>query len=430
MKKVLFTFIVLACYVCSFGQTTTEVPLLNNTYIHKTEGEASDAIRVNKNGLHIKKSASSKAMSYIYFVKGQSPVLSIKASGHGKVEISVENFSSNDKALNKTVKINSEELKDYKITSFKMEKDAYVRLSFRASSSNDDVKIKYITVNAEKKPIFLSEDFNTHFGLRGPSCHLSYDTKQYGSEFESAIIDVMVPEEYDQIGSYYMALGFSGGYFGFQNNSETHRQVLFSVWNSVDDDNPNNVNNEHRTKIIGTGEGVTARDFGHEGSGKQSFLSVDWKPGKSYRFLLHAEKVDPMMTDYSAWFYNSDEDKWLYMATLRRPDTKILITGLHSFLENFSPAQGDKTRKAFYYNLWVKPVGGAEWLPVSKARLTNDATGHSGIRLDFNGGVDEDRFYLTNGGYFDRSHEIDRSLRLKSSSRTKPTVDPKTFQKK
>lgn len=427
MKKFITCFMALVAAICIYGQDlkTVNVSLLNNTYINSSNPDIDvrrphrNGMRVGKNGLVLKEDTKTTATTYIYFTADQSPLLSLLAKGKGKIEVTIG-------GKKKVVKINSNDYASYKLGNYTTSVDGYMRINYRLVESKDEINVKYVTVVNKEEPIALSEDFNTHFGLRGPSCHLGYDVKEYGDEFEWSTLSITVPEEWDKVGSYYMALGFSCGYFGFQNNSEDKRMVLFSVWNSVDSDNPEDVKEDHRTKVMAKGEGVTAQDFGHEGSGKQSFINIDWKPGTTYTFLLHAEKVDATHTDFSGWFYDTPNDKWYYLSTLRRPDTDFLIKGHHSFLENFVPGMGDKTRKAYYHNVWVKPVG-QDWKPVSRARLTNDKTGNEGIRLDFNGGTEGDRFYLTNGGYFDRARKINRFLKLEQGPTETPKMDLTKF---
>ena len=70
---------------------------------------------------------------------------------------------------------------------------------------------------------------------------------------------------------------------------------------------------------------------------------------------------------------------------------------------------------------------GKDWQYISKAKLTNDITGSKGIRLDFNGGTENDKFFLTNGGYFDRPLKIERNLKLSSQTPQKPNIDLNKF---
>ncbi len=421
--KAFFSSVVLsALAICLRAQTETfSIPLLNNTYINgSTVGEK--GIVVDGEGLTFLKQTNETATTYVFLSKKTEYDISLETRGRGKVLVTVSNIPGG--SFSRKIKTKSHSAKSFHLGKLVTEKDGYVQIKYELVGDVDSLSIinLKITSPASRKPVFLSGDFNTHFGLRGPSCHLAYKTDQCGSDLEWALVDVLVPKQFDRVGSYYMALGFNGGYFGFQNNSDVRRQVLFSVWNSIDDDDPNNVAQEHRTQVVRHGDGVTAKNFGHEGSGKQTFIKVDWQPDVPYRFLLHASKTDSVTTDYSAWFYDTPNMKWIFMATLRRPNCKGLISGLHSFLENFSPKQGDKIRKAYYYNVWVKPEDGS-WKPVDEARLTNDLTGSKGIRLDFNGGTDGNRFFLMNGGYFDREKIVNRHLLLEKISGETPKIN-------
>lgn len=79
--------------------------------------------------------------------------------------------------------------------------------------------------------------------------------------------EVTVPEELDEIGNYFMANGFGGGYCGIQVNSEMERRILFSVWSPCSTDNPENIPEEQRIRMLAKGENVHVGEFGNEGSG-------------------------------------------------------------------------------------------------------------------------------------------------------------------
>jgi hypothetical protein len=88
-----------------------------------------------------------------------------------------------------------------------------------------------------------------------------------------------IPEGQDTLGSYFMANGFRGGYFGIQVNSPSERWILFSVWDAQ---------NGERTTLVRKGEGVVDNNFGGEGTGGQSYLVFNWKAGTTYRFITRA----------------------------------------------------------------------------------------------------------------------------------------------
>ena len=422
--RLLLLTIVFSCLgdVFAAGETTYQIPLYGNTYYSRTTesnarfnfGHAKDK------SLVLSGDTSITATSYVYFTKGQQPQLAVTAQGKGRVEVTVLASGVSPKVT--VLKIAGKKAKAYKIGRITTAVDGYVKVHYRLLDAADKVKMETLVVTGtDKKPVYLHEETNTYFGLRGPSCHLNYGWRKEGKEYDWATISVTVPEESDQEGSYYMALGFSGGYFGFQNNGRDRRNVLFSAWNTEDSDDPNAVAHEHRVQVISHGEGVTARDFGNEGSGKQSFFNAGWQSGKTYQFLLHASRVDATTVDYSAWFYDSVKDQWMYLSTLRRPNTEVLLTGLHSFLENFDPRQGDKTRRAYYHDMWVRATDG-KWKPVKMAFLTCDDTGRKGKRLDFSGGTEQGRFYMQNGGYFDRPEEITRELQVERTDSVPPSI--------
>lgn len=423
-KQIIWSFVVATMFCVSIAADKGDkhvIPLSGNTYYDEMSRANFGFYFGREKVLTLSEETGLSATSYVYFVAGEQPRFALTAEGKGEVEISVPA----QKAA--VVKIDSKQPKDYKVATFRSDKDGYMVLHFRLLKPSDKVKISSLTVSGvNKEPVFIHEKMATHFALRGPSCHLNYGVQRDGNETDWATISVTVPREYDQEGSYYMAMGFNGGYFGIQNNGRGRRNALFSVWNTENSDDPNAVAQENKVQVIDHGEGVTAKDFGNEGSGKQSFIDAGWQPDHTYRFLLHAARVDSNAVDYSAWMYNSDTGKWIYLSTLRRPNTKQLLTGLHSFLENFSPAQGVKTRKAYYHDGWAHRTNG-EWVPLKRAFLSCDDTGNKGKRLDFNGGVEQGRFFLTNGGYFDRAENIDRLLSVGDEVGEAPDIDFSQF---
>lgn len=247
---------------------------------------------------------------------------------------------------------------------------------------------------------YLDKDW-FYWGRRGPSVHLSYETPP-GKEVLWFYNEVTIPEGKDPVGSFFMANGFSEGYFGMQVNSPTERRILFSVWSAYSTDDPNQIPSEYRVTNLGNGEGVTVQNFGNEGSGKQSFKLFNWKAGTTYKFLVKGEPAGNNSTDFTAYFYAPELREWQLIASLRRPHTSKYLTGIHSFLENFVTSTGDANRKGNYNNQWVYTRDG-NWYELTSATFTFDATANSRVRLDYGGGVDEEGFYLENCGFFNEN---------------------------
>ena len=75
-------------------------------------------------------------------------------------------------------------------------------------------------------------------------------------------------------------------------------------------------------------------------------------------------------------------------------------------------------------------ISDGEWKPVRMAYLTSDDTGNKGKRLDFMGGAEGNRFFLMNGGYFDRPEKITRELMVENIDTIPPSIDLNQFVKK
>lgn len=262
-----------------------------------------------------------------------------------------------------------------------------------------------------------------YWGRRGPSVHLSYAIPK-DAHIQWFYNEVTVPEGQDVQGSYFMADGFSVGYFGMQVNSPTERHILFSVWSPFKTDNPNAIPDSLRIRLLKKGDGVHAGSFGNEGSGGQSYLNYMWKAGNTYRFLLEARPADSNRTAFTAWFYAPEEGRWRLIASFSRPQTHTWLTGLHSFLENFDPGAGDKTRYVLFNHQWIADSTG-HWTPVRRARFTGDNTARKGYRLDYAGGVLDSAFFLKNAGFFSDRVPLDTWFeRPAAADEVAPTLDP------
>ncbi len=238
---------------------------------------------------------------------------------------------------------------------------------------------------------------NFYWGRRGPSVHLSYPAPE-GRPLEYFYNEITVPEGSDPIGSYFMANGFAEGYFGIQVNSPTERRVLFSVWSPFHTDRPEEIPEDQRITLLKRGEGVHTGEFGNEGSGGQSYWRFPWKAGTTYRFLNRVRPDGQGATDYTAWFFAPEIGSWRLIAGFKRPRTDTTLQRPHSFLENFSDRQGWLERGAFYGNQWARTTDGA-WLELTNVRFTGDAIARLRYRVDYAGGVEENRFFLRNGGF-------------------------------
>ncbi|MDR1402317.1 MAG: DUF3472 domain-containing protein [Tannerellaceae bacterium] len=259
--------------------------------------------------------------------------------------------------------------------------------------------------DAARKPVGYVHDFETYWALRGPSVHMNYALPD--ADVEYFYNEVTAPEGEDKAGSYFMANGFAEGYCGMQVNGETERRILFSVWSPYQTNNPSEIPEDRRIRLLEKGEKTHVGEFGNEGSGGQSYIVYPWIAGNAYRFLTRVCPDGKGNTQYYAWFFAPEDGQWRLIAAFLRPQTDTWYKNAHSFLENFISEQGYLSRSVLFGNQWVRTAKG-EWHELIEGVFTCDATAKAQVRLDYAGGVDGDYFFLKNGGFFNENTEPNR----------------------
>jgi len=356
-----------------------------------------------------------------------------RANRAGNVKLALELDAANDceirvTAFNKStdLKIKSGSRQFVAIGDFTNSQPGYVKVTLEGLSKSGNLfpsPIYNLGVGGDLKEYdidFVKEGFSFGFGRRGPSCHLWY-TFPSGRNIEWFYNEVTIEQGQDVIGSYFMANGFGQGYFGMQVNSTTERRMLFSVWSPYSTDNPNEIPPDQRVQLLAKGDGVTVNDFGGEGSGGQSYLIYPWRAGVTYKFLNRVFPAGGNRTTYTAYFFDPDRNDWRLIASWSRPITNTWYTGCYSFLENFQAFSGQFTRRGHYGNQWARTREG-EWVEVTRASFTADSTARQRMRLDYQGGVAGNRFYLQNCGFFDDTTPIDTVLN-RTPNGTPPNID-------
>jgi hypothetical protein len=257
---------------------------------------------------------------------------------------------------------------------------------------------------------------NFYWGRRGPSVHLNY-TIPKEQKFVGFYNELTVLE--DPIGSFFMANGFKEGYFGIQVNSKTERRVLFSVWSPFETDNPKDIPEDQKIKLLKKGKDVHIGEFGDEGSGGQSYLVYDWKAGTTYKFYNTVTPDGKGNTIYTAYFMDSKVGKWQLIASFLRPKTDTWYTSPHSFVENFEAENGYLSRKVLFTNQSLCDNKGT-WTELTNAIFTGDIIAKKRYRLDFNGGVEKNAFFLQNGGFFNAKTTLKTPFKREGTS---PKID-------
>lgn len=329
------------------------------------------------------------------------------------------------------IKLTNQQFQDIDLGQFNPTDAGYQQLILsgltRSASTFADIEGVIITLDKNiAAPLYVKDDI--YWGRRGPSVHLNYPIDDASKDYQWFYSELTVPKGYDHQGSYFMANGFAEGYFGIQVNSETERRVLFSVWSPFQTDDPTAIPVEMRIQLLAKGNNVYTGKFGNEGSGGQSYLVFPWQAEHTYRFLLKVNPTENLnnKTDYSAYFYDPITEKWLFIASFRRPNTNTYVARPHSFLENFIPDAGQFERKAFYGNQWLRDTDG-KWHALTKARFTYDATAAKQSRMDYQGGTHKGKFYLRNTGFFTGPTKLHSQFeRIKTAE---PSVNLNTLPK-
>lgn len=398
----------------SIAQSESIVNLAGNAYI--TSG---DTASIDERNNAVRNWSDKESVISFYFKAKESGNMNIalQAKGNSRIEVSLL-------GKKKKITLNSDTLSRIELGSFKVDKPGYIKLDIRGVKINDGAdfgNIDAIIVGGDVSPVVrVTPDFSSHFGRRGPSVHLRYNLPDENTEW--FYNEIVVPEEGDIPGSYYMACGFGEGYFGIQNNSPKPRRVLFSVWSPYKTDNAAEIPDSMRVTLVKKGANVKVQDFGNEGSGGQSYMHYDWKAGERCRFLMGAKPDGQGNTVYTAYFYDNTKSKWMLVASFRRPKTNTWYTNAYSFLENFYPTMGYINRKAYYGNQWARTADG-RWIPITKARFTCDTTGRQEMRQDYTGGTDGGQFFLSMGGFFNDYMEYGTYFNRTGNTTEAPDID-------
>ncbi|MBJ6367768.1 DUF3472 domain-containing protein [Snuella sedimenti] len=396
--------------------TQVIIPTAGNSWVVNQLNENTTVI--GKEGIHNWTNVNS--IIHTYFKTTTSGNLSIALEAKAVDGLSSVKVTIGD--ISKTIKIENNTYTTIEVGDFNVSEGYnYIEIQGITKTGTTIADIKNIILNGEatkSKLYFVNEDF--YFGRRGPSVHLSYKTPE-DKDVLWYYSEINVPEGEDVLGSYYMANGFKDGYFGIQVNSENERRILFSVWSPYNTQNPKDIPDAHKIRLLGKGDGVTTGEFGNEGSGGQSYKVFNWKAGNTYKFLLKGKPTNNDETDYTAYFFTPEDNTWHLIASFRRPKTSRHLQNFYSFLENFRTDTGYISRQANYLNQWAYTTDG-QWTELTEAKFTADATAKKESRMDYAGGVKGNTFYMKNCGFFNETTKIN-SVFTREANGITPDVD-------
>ncbi len=419
VSLIAFTF-----HAFSLGMTYAKewtIPLAGNAYRTEPGPGGRD---FGKSGLLRIQAADEVYSTYIYFDRPAQVSLSIV--GSSSIDSATVLIRMGDQEHRAQVTKGDDQT--VSIGEFNLSQKGYAKFDLMkvSDSPSNVVQLRELRVDSVSDGLSLDFVRNNdgsmfYWGRRGPSVHLGY---RFPSDLkvQYAYSEIEVPVGEDPLGSYYMANGFSEGYFGIQVNSPEERRVLFSVWSPFQTDNPRDIPEDQRIEALAKGPGVHIGEFGNEGSGGQSYLVYPWEAGKTYKFLTEVTPDGNNKTIYTSWFGEKGAGQWQLIARFRRPQTNTHLKGFHSFLESFSPTHGYIGRRANYGNQWVFDVNGNAH-ECTEARFTVDATGSGRHRVDFSGGTAGKAFFLRNCGFFSETAQPGTVFQRTATPKEQPQID-------
>lgn len=411
MKKLLLLLALLPGFALLAQAEQLVVGLSGNGYVTRQH----DGARIGRDGVGAWTDSESVVSVYFNLKEPSKVDLSLCAKGHSDIRVSYgkKHFD---------VRLDSDDFSKVPVGTINIARPGYVRIDLQgiAKSGESFGEVRELIADNVSGGSNYVKNFSDYWGRRGPSVHMGYALPEGDTEW--FYNEVTVPSRGETMHSYYMAAGFGEGYFGMQYNSPTERRVLFSVWSPFDTQDPRNIPEEQKIKLLRRGKDVHIGEFGNEGSGGQSYLKYPWKAGSTYKFLMQVRPDGEGNTTYTAYFYAPEEKEWRLIASFMRPQTDTWYTHAHSFLENFNPEQGYLSREVMFGNQWARSKEG-KWTRLTDARFTHDATGSAGVRLDYQGGLAKgNRFYLKMGGFFNDAVAMGSRFTCKPSG-SEPEID-------
>lgn len=234
-------------------------------------------------------------------------------------------------------------------------------------------------------------------GIACRSVHLAYPAAAGSAYANEVTVDTSAP------GTYFCVCGFDKGYYGIQELGNGKKVVIFSVWDPGRQVDPKSVPDAKRVKLLYRDPAVRVGRFGGEGTGGQSFLDLDWKPGQTYRFLVTARPDgDDGRAAYAAYLATPEAPAWRHLVTFSTPSGKTTLGGYYSFVEDFrrNRVSATQRRVARYGPGWVREAGTGRWVALDTARFTAD--GNPSTAID--AGPEAGRFFLATGGDTSNTH--------------------------
>jgi len=381
------------------------IPIAGNSFLENPLGTV-----ISKNG--ISNWFNKETEIYTFFKVSKKGRLNVSLKGHVRgdgistINVIIGDANNFEKTKQeKQVKISGSIIQEYTIGDFDISFAGYLKVVLKGVNKTavsfaniTDIVISGPATLGEN--IFVNDDKIYNTARKGPISRINYNVSE-GKDVNFLYSEVVVPEKEDVTGSIFIVNGFDGGYIQIKAapENDNNRRISFNVKNPKGSQN---------IKSNVAGKGVTVEDTSNK-LGKRAYLAYNWKTEKTYKFLV---KCDPKndSTDYTAWFLPPDQNDWVLIASFNTTNTtgNHYLRGLYSSLENLNIDTGYMHRKAVYKNIWIRDKQEL-WSNIHDAEFEVDDLYTQKQRVDTNGGVLENGFFLENGSFFN------------------PTLQPKTI---
>lgn len=222
-----------------------------------------------------------------------------------------------------------------------------------------------------------------------------------------------------QTNSYFMVIGFNGGYMGIQNVGGTHVGI-FSIWDPVGHAfdfkaKPDDVVEGLRAKVLYNDPKVHVSRFGGEGTGAKTMFRYDWKTGSKVRFRITAEPDGADRIKFTGYIGEGNNE--MKIATISRLShgKKPVVSGVYSFVEDFWRNGYSKTlvRRAEFTDFASRVSQNEKYTPATGARFTAD--GNKLMTIDA-GPVKGGGFLQTGGNTVNKTVPLYQWFKFDSSS--------------
>lgn len=166
------------------------------------------------------------------------------------------------------------------------------------------------------------------------SVHVMWDLPRDAVEVKGT---VTVAEE--QTNSYFMVIGFDGGYMGLQNYMGQHIGI-FSIWDPAADEfdlaaREADVAEHDRARVTFSAKDVMVSRFDGEGTGAKTVFNCDWAVGSPMSFRVTAEPDGEDRTLFTGYIGDHGGEEKIASISRQNGRNGAYFRNIHSFIEDF-----------------------------------------------------------------------------------------------